>query len=115
MVDNNNSASADAGASASASLTAQAQAAAEAEAESDTTVDLVRNTQSSTTPPDITQPGASINPGGSTSVTVSGQLKVQGSSVDAAGDCNPSAQDKRYEEINDGQGGIKEGKDERGD
>src|SRR3546814_3026386 len=49
--DNNSPASADAMAPASVSQTAQAQA--KAEAENDTTVDLVRNTQSSTTITDI--------------------------------------------------------------
>src|SRR3546814_7359164 len=69
--DNNSPASADAMAPASVSQTAQAQA--KAEAENDTTVDLVRNTQSSTTITDII-------------LTTSDQLNVQGSSVDAGGD-----------------------------
>src|SRR3546814_15848767 len=100
MVDNNNSASADAGASASARLTAQAQAEAEAEAESDTTVDLVRTTQSSTTTTDITHTGASINSGGSTSLTVSDHLKVQASRVHAAGDDNQSTTAVSFEAVN---------------
>src|SRR3546814_18178385 len=61
-----------------ASVSQTAQAQAKAEAENDTTVDLVRNTQSSTTITDII-------------LTTSDQLNVQGSSVDAGGDVNLSA------------------------
>src|SRR3546814_4466025 len=61
-----------------ASVSQTAQAQAKAEAENDTTFDLVRNTQSSTTITDII-------------LTTSDQLNVQGSSVDAGGDVNLSA------------------------
>ncbi len=101
MVDNNNTASADANASASASLTAQASAEAKVEAESDTTIDLVRNTQSSTTTTDITHTGSSITSGGNTSLIASDQLKVQGSSVDAGGDVDLAAKDMSFEAVND--------------
>src|SRR3546814_18401979 len=69
-----------------ASVSQTAQAQAQAEAENDTTVDLVRNTQSSTTITDII-------------LTPSDQINVQGSSVDAGGDVNLSDNSLRLDAL----------------